>query len=106
MSALGHKQTYAVQQPMSALPPIATAKADIRKRSCIRFTPESGHGQRNSLCPLWANSGHRDDHSIASSVTDSSDGGTVRSSVFAVLRLMANSKVTVCWERPTIMKGT
>src|SRR5262245_4049290 len=34
MCALGQKQTYAVQQPMSALPPIATAKADIRKRSC------------------------------------------------------------------------
>ena len=30
MSALGQKQTYAVHQPMSALPPIATAKADIR----------------------------------------------------------------------------
>ena len=30
MSALGQKQTFAVQQPMSALPPIATAKADIR----------------------------------------------------------------------------
>jgi hypothetical protein len=28
MSALGHKRTYAVQQLMSALPPIATAKAD------------------------------------------------------------------------------
>src|SRR5262245_35592454 len=31
VSALGHKQTYAVQQPMSALPPIATAEADIVK---------------------------------------------------------------------------
>ena len=31
MSALGHKRTYAVQQPMSALPPIATAKAKFRK---------------------------------------------------------------------------
>ena len=30
MSALGHKRTYAVQKGMSALPPIATAKADIR----------------------------------------------------------------------------
>src|SRR5262245_3270208 len=30
MSALGQKQTYAVQQSMSALPPIATAKADMR----------------------------------------------------------------------------
>jgi hypothetical protein len=32
MSALGQKQTYAVQQPMSALLPIATAKADIEQR--------------------------------------------------------------------------
>jgi hypothetical protein len=29
MSALGHKRTYAVQKAMSALPPKATAKADI-----------------------------------------------------------------------------
>ena len=29
MSALGHKRTYAVQQPMSALLSIATAKADM-----------------------------------------------------------------------------
>jgi hypothetical protein len=29
MSALGHKQTYAPQQAMSALHPIATAKADM-----------------------------------------------------------------------------
>src|SRR5262245_6167551 len=35
MSAMGHKRTYAVQNGMSALPPIATAKADIRKRSCL-----------------------------------------------------------------------
>jgi hypothetical protein len=34
MSALGQKQTYALQQATSALPPIATAKADMRKRSC------------------------------------------------------------------------
>src|SRR5262249_46375880 len=34
MSALGQKRTYAAQQPMSALPPIATAKADIGKPSC------------------------------------------------------------------------
>ena len=40
MSALGHKQTYAVQKRMSALPPKADmcgAKADVR------FTPKSGH---------------------------------------------------------------
>jgi hypothetical protein len=29
MSALGQKRTYAAQQVMSALPPIATAKADF-----------------------------------------------------------------------------
>ena len=34
MSALGQKRTYAVQKGMSALPPIATAKADFRKRPC------------------------------------------------------------------------
>ena len=31
MSALGHKQTYAAQNVMSALPPIATAKAIPQK---------------------------------------------------------------------------
>jgi hypothetical protein len=34
MSALGHKRTYAAHKTMSALPPIATAKADIRKTEC------------------------------------------------------------------------
>jgi hypothetical protein len=40
MSALGQKQTYALQQVMSALPPIATAKADIRKRACPLYPQE------------------------------------------------------------------
>src|SRR5262245_32343242 len=35
MSALGQKRTYAVHQPMSALPPIATAKADMPIWSCL-----------------------------------------------------------------------
>ena len=34
MSALGQKQTYAPHKTMSALPLIATAKADSRNRSC------------------------------------------------------------------------
>jgi hypothetical protein len=34
MSALGQKRTYAVQTGMSALPPIATAKAKFHKRPC------------------------------------------------------------------------
>jgi len=37
MSALGHKRTCAVQKGMSALPPIATAKADSRKRFAARL---------------------------------------------------------------------
>src|SRR5262249_13877769 len=37
MSALGQKQTYAVHQPMSALHPIATAKADIGKPSGLLY---------------------------------------------------------------------
>jgi hypothetical protein len=40
MSALGQKQTYAVQQPMSALLPIATAKANSRNRPCPLYPQE------------------------------------------------------------------
>jgi hypothetical protein len=36
--------------------------ADIlRCPSDVGFTPESGHLQCTSACPLWANSGHSDD---------------------------------------------
>ena len=35
MSALGQKQTFALQQVMSALPLTATAKADMRKWPCL-----------------------------------------------------------------------
>ena len=35
MSALGQRPTYAVQKSMSALHPIATVKADIRKPPCL-----------------------------------------------------------------------
>jgi len=41
MSALGQKQTFALQQVMSALP------------------PKAGHVRCNWRCLLWANSGHR-----------------------------------------------
>ena len=37
MSALGQKPTYELQQAMSALPPIATAKADMCLRSCLLY---------------------------------------------------------------------
>ena len=41
-------------------------------------------------CLLWANSGHQN-YSITSLARASSDGGTVRLSALAVLRLIANS---------------
>jgi hypothetical protein len=35
------------------------SKADIRAaKRHVRFTPESGHSQRQYQCPLWAKSGH------------------------------------------------
>jgi hypothetical protein len=40
MSALGQKQTFAVQKAMSALPRIATAKADSRKKPCPLYPQE------------------------------------------------------------------
>src|SRR5262245_33613443 len=40
MSALDQKRTYAAQQVMSALAPIATAKSDFRKRSCPLYLRE------------------------------------------------------------------
>jgi hypothetical protein len=56
MSVLGHKRTCAPQKVMSALPPIATEKADFH--GDVRFTPESGHVRCISSCPLRAISGH------------------------------------------------
>ena len=95
MSALGQKRTYAAHKTMSALHPIATAKADFRA-SHVRFTPESGHVRCTSSYLLWANSGlmHRSKmpcYSTTSSARPISVFGTVRPSVFAVLRLMISS---------------
>jgi hypothetical protein len=62
MSALGQKRTCAAQNGMSPLPPIATAKADFRKKSCglprtaeqsfshARWEPE--HGLKSSYVPI------------------------------------------------------
>jgi hypothetical protein len=41
MSALGQKQTYALQQAMSALPPIATAKADMPQMVMSALPPKA-----------------------------------------------------------------
>jgi hypothetical protein len=41
LSALGHKRTYAVQQPMSALLSIATAKADFPQKAMSALPPKA-----------------------------------------------------------------
>ena len=41
MSAMGHKQTFALQNVMSALPPIATAKADFPQTVVSALPPKA-----------------------------------------------------------------
>ena len=66
------------------------SKADMcGAKSHVRFTPESGHVRCNWGCPLSANSGQPNTHSITSSARPISVFGTLRPSVFAVFRLMA-----------------
>jgi hypothetical protein len=60
MSALGHKPTYAVQKGTSALPPIATAKADSRKRSCPLYPPKADMCGATRDVRFGAKSGHCD----------------------------------------------
>jgi hypothetical protein len=68
MSALGQKPTYALQQAMSALPPIATAKAKFHM-SALAAKADMCGAQPMSL---WAKSGHRA-YSITSSARPTSD---------------------------------
>ena len=49
MSALGHKRTYAPQQAMSALHPIATAKADIKNAGPVTAANLASARRRGSL---------------------------------------------------------
>jgi hypothetical protein len=77
------------------------SKADIRsKKRDVRFTPKSGHRNSASRCPLCATSRHQPPHSITSSATEMSVGGTVSPSAFAVLLLITSSnRVGVCTGR-------
>jgi hypothetical protein len=64
----------------------------------VRFTPESGHSPTRSGCLLWAISGlmhcsKQHLYSITSSARASSEGGTVRPSALAVLRLITSSNL-------------
>jgi hypothetical protein len=78
MSALGQKQTFAVQKRMSALPPIADIPGGNQH---VRFVPIA------DIAPAY---------SITSSARASSDGGTVRPSALAVLRLITSYLVGAC----------
>ena len=66
MSALGQKQTFAVQKVMSALPPKADMCGATRyvcfvpiadmcsAKGHVCFSPESGRVPYNFRCPHWA----------------------------------------------------
>ena len=95
MSDLGHYRTFAPQKAMSALPPLATAKANSRKRSCPLY-PESGRVRRKPSCLLWANSGHPAFHSIISSARASSDGGAICLSSSSHFPPIFGSKADIC----------
>src|SRR5262245_6153950 len=93
MSALGHKQTYASQQVMSALPPIATAKADIRKRSC----PLCPRKQRCAVHKRMSALGQKRTHALQQIAFGSSYGQLVqqRLGLFELGHVKAFRKRTV-----------
>jgi hypothetical protein len=113
MSALGQRQTYAVQQVMFALPPIGSAKADSPKRSCPHlprkrtcavqegmsalppkatwnaFSPMSALGQRRTHAALHKGIVIRSPHWGCAR----SDDRIVTSNAFAVCKLMTRSNL-------------
>src|SRR5215831_3338890 len=111
MSALGQKRTFALHQPMSALPPIATAKADIcprscplypQKRTCAVHSAMSALGQKRTCAatrdiPLSADSEYQNAYSITSSAMAITPDGMAKPRALAVFKLMTNSNlVGVC----------
>ena len=73
------------------------SKADMcSAKGHVRSTPESGHVQCNSVCPLSANSGHPSYYSITSSARPINVLGMLRPSAFAVLRLRIISTFVAC----------
>jgi hypothetical protein len=90
-------QAQASGEPMSLLG--QKAKFSLRA-NVFRFAPESGHRALQSACLFRATSGlmHRSKqlYSITSSARESSVGGTVRRSAFAVFKLITNSNLVGC----------
>ena len=72
------------------------SKADMcSAKPHVRFTPNSGHTQCTRRCPLCANSGHRQHHSITSSARPISVFGTLIPSAFAVFRLIISLTLVI-----------
>src|SRR5262249_6783702 len=69
MSALGQKQTFALHQLMSALPPLATAKADTRKWSCPLYPRKQTCAVQEAMSALGHKRtyGHSFDHLVGAS---------------------------------------
>ena len=57
MSALGHRQTYAPQKAMSALPPNSDRESGFPHKVMSALPPKRTM-RCTSSCLLWANSGH------------------------------------------------
>ena len=95
MSALGHKRTCALQQVMSAFTPDSDRESGFPRKVMSALTPKADmcgalvhvrYGPKADIEP----------YSITSSARASSDGGKVRPSDFAVLRLMTSSNLIGC----------
>ena len=62
----------------------------------VRFTPKSGHCKHNCHVRFVPKADIDQDYSITSSARASNVGGTVRPSIFAVVRLTTNSNCVGC----------
>src|SRR6516225_9783362 len=94
---LPHRQCGCASQQIQVADVRFGSKADISEcLDDVRFTPKSGHWNSLVECLLCAKSRHsalpeERRYSITSSARESSDGGTVRPSALAVLRLITVS---------------
>jgi hypothetical protein len=84
MSALGHKQTYAVQKDMSALAPIATVKADMPQTVMSALPPIA------DMCGATAHVGFGPIADIGSTSDEHSDARQNNSDLGELARLGLN----------------
>src|SRR5262249_10046538 len=87
------KQTYALQKAMSASPPIATAKADIRNRSCPLYPRKRTCAVQGGMSALGQKRTHavQQKGSLFDHLVGEGEHGISRPNAFAVLRLINNS---------------